>query len=256
MRAIAMDDDSRQATCAPAAVENREFCTNEELFPRMRAVLKKAMEAPSQRLAQVVLLLMKDLSWHQNRIHALVFEDNILPRVIATMETAGQDEATVYAVLAVLRKFCFSDDMKLMIVFDTECLPWCMSAIKKHTKHERIMEQAFGLLSNISLRQPKIAELLANKYELLAVCHTVLHNHPHSPNLLRTVVQAIRNISRVDETAEALRESIVIEELRDVIVEHKDAPGWRDVVAISRQFLRELREDQGLTERPQFNEYY
>merc|ERR1712098_558112 len=198
--------------------------------------------------------MRKDLCWHQDRIHQLVFDDGILPRVIATMETAGQDEPTVFAVLAVLRKFCFSDDMKRMVVFETSALPWCLSGIRKHTKHERIMEQAFGLLSNISLRMPKIAELLHEKHDVLSVCHTVLHTHRQAPNLLRTVVQCVRNLSRVEEARESVCDSIIIEELRDLVTENKADPKWRDVVNITKQLLRELREDKGIVDRPQYNE--
>jgi len=39
-------------------------------------------------------------------------------------------------------------------------------------------------------------------------------------------------------------------------VKHKENPKWRDTVEITKQFLRELREDVGLRDAPQFNEFY
>merc|ERR1712093_724744 len=247
LKSLTTDDDNRQLSCVPSAVENREHCTDEQHFPRMRKVLVRAMENPSHQLAQVVLLVMKGMSWHQNRIHALVFEDKILPNVIKTMHAAGQDEAVVRAVLVVLRQFCFSDDMKKMVVFDyPDCLPWVVSAIKKNTKNVRILEQAFGLYSNLALRMPKIAQHLAENCDLLSLAHTVMHQHNSNPSLLRTVVQSMRNISKVEEVLNQIMESILLDDLRELVVQHKDDPKWRDAVEISKTFLRELRQDEGL----------
>jgi hypothetical protein len=257
LKSLTTDDDNRQLSCVPSAVENREHCTDEQHFPRMRKVLVSAMDNPSPQLAQVVLLVMKGMSWHQNRIHALVFEDKVLPKVIKTMHAAGQDVDTVYAVLVVLRQFCFSDDMKKIVAFDEpDCLPWCVSAIKKHTKNTRILEQAFGLFSNLALKMPKIAQHLAENCDLLSIAHTVMHMHPNNANLLRTVVQSMRNISKVEEVLNAIMESILLDDLRDLVLQHKDDPAWRDAVEISKTFLRELREDKGLRAAPQWNEFY
>merc|ERR1711869_168958 len=216
-----------------------------------------AMTEPSPAMAQVVLPLMKDMCWNQTKIHQLVFEDNILPLVLAAMQMAGtSEEAVVKAVLIVLRQFCFSDDMKKLVAYDEKFLPWSVAAVKTYSHIKGILEQAFGLFSNLCLKMPTIAEHLTEKCELLSLAHVTMHKHPEAPSLLRTVVQTVRNISKVESVLESIKESIIIEELRDIIVKQRDNPKWRDTVEISKQFLRELREDTGLRDAPQFNEYY
>jgi len=257
LRSLTSDDDHRQLSCAPSAVQNREFCADEHTFPIMRKILRAAMTEPSPAIAQVVLPLMKDACWNQTKIHQLVFEDNILPLVLATMEKAGtSDEPVVKAVLIVLRQFCFSDDMKKLVAYDKKFLPWSLAAVKTYSHNKGVLEQAFGLFSNLTLKMPAIAELLTEKCELLSIAHVTMHKHPETPTLLRTVVQTVRNISKVEHVLESIKESVIIEELRDIIVKQKDNPKWRDTVEITKQFLRELREDVGLRDAPQHNEFY
>jgi hypothetical protein len=247
----------RQLSCAPSAVQNREFCADEENFPIMRKILRAAMTEPSPAIAQVVLVLMKDMCWNQTKIHQLVFEDKILPLVLAAMQMAGtSEERVVKAVLIVLRQFCFSDDMKKLVAYDEKFLPWSVAAIKTYSHNKGVLEQAFGLFSNLCLKMPAIAEHLTEKCELLSLAHITMHKHPDTPTLLRTVVQTVRNISKVETVLESIKESVILEEMKDIIVKHKDNPKWRDTVEIAKQFLRELREDNGLRDAPQWNEYY
>merc|ERR1711959_357536 len=120
----------------------------------------------------------------------LVFEDKILPKVLAAMQMAGtSEEAVVKAVLIVLRQFCFSDDMKKLVAYDKKFLPWSVAAIKTYTHNKGILEQAFGLFSNLCLKMPAIAEHLTEKCELLSLAHITMHKLPDTPTLLRTVVQ-------------------------------------------------------------------
>jgi hypothetical protein len=257
LKSLTSDDDNRQLSCAPSAVQNREFCADGENFDIMRKILCAAMKDPSSAIAQVVLVLMKDMCWNQTKIHQLVFEDKILPLVLATMEKAGTtEEPVVKAVLIVLRQFCFSDDMKKLVAYDEKFLPWSLAAVKTYSHNKGVLEQAFGLFSNLTLKMPAIAELLTEKCELLSIAHITMHKHPETPTLLRTVVQTVRNISKVEHVLESIKESIIIEELRDIMVKQKDNPKWRDTIEITKQFLRELREDTGLRDAPQFNEYY
>merc|ERR1712072_910150 len=216
-----------------------------------------AMTEPSPAIAQVVLPLMKDACWNQTKIHQLVFEDDILPLVLAAMARAGtSEEPVVKAVLIVLRQFCFSDDMKKLVAYDKKFLPWSLAAGKTYSHNKGVLEQAFGLFSNLTLKMPAVAEMLTEKCELLSLAHQTMHKHPESPTLLRTVVQTVRNISKVETVLESIKESVIIEELRDIIVKQKDNPKWRDTVEITKQFLRELREDVGLRDAPQHNEFY
>jgi hypothetical protein len=257
LRSLTSDDDHRQLSCAPSAVQNREFCADKENFVLMRKIIRGAMTEPSPTIAQVVLPLMKDMCWNQTKIHELVFEDNILPLVLAAMEMAGTtEEPVVKAVLIVLRQFCFSDDMKKLVAYDEKFLPWSVAAVKTYTHNRGVLEQAFGLFSNLCLKMPAIAEHLTEKCELLSLAHITMHKHPNAPTLLRTVVQTVRNISKVESVLESIKESVIIEELRDIVVKEKDNPKWRDTVEITKQFLRELREDVGLRDAPQCNEYY
>jgi len=256
LRILATDDDVRQCTCVPSAVENREYVSNEESFPRLRRIISRAFEDPTPALARVVLVMMKDVCWHQDRIFALVYEDKILPKIERTMKTAGDSQNTVYAVLVLFRQFCFSDKMKSVVTFDTQVLPWVIKAVKKYTQNDRVMEQAFGLFSNLMIRMPKVTSHIVQNFDILSLSHTVLNQHKNNPQLLRTVVQSIRNCSKDEEVALTIKDSVVIDELRELVLAHREHPQWRDVIEISRQFLRELRLDEGIALAPKWNEYY
>merc|ERR1711904_741860 len=89
---------------------------------------------------------------------------------------------------------------------------------KTYSHNKGVLEQAFGLFSNLCLKMPAIAEHLTEKCELLSLAHITMHKHPDSPSLLRSVVQTVRNISKVEHVLESIKESVIIEELRDNFV--------------------------------------
>lgn len=264
LRAVASDDDSRQSTCAPAAVENREFLTctmgpDGGRWRTTRNVIVLAMAGtPSRPLAEAALGIIKEVCWAQDKIFQLVYEDGILPRILALTKREDYAESMAKMVMIVLRQFCFSDEMKTLCAFETDALTWTCAMVKRHTQNEKLCEQAFGLFSNMTIRMPDVAAHLAdeNRYDVLSMAHTILHTHPNSPDMLRTVVQTIRNLSKVPDALASIQESVLLDELRELVASHREDPKWRDVLEISKQFLRELRSDDGLRNAPQYNEYY
>ena len=51
--------------------------------------------------------------------------------------------------------------------YDKKFLPWSLAAVKTYSHNKGVLEQAFGLFSNLTLKMPAIAELLTEKCELL-----------------------------------------------------------------------------------------
>lgn len=262
LRSVTSDDDTRQSTCAPSAVENREFLTctmgeNGGRWKRTRNVIVAAMDEPSRPLAEAVLGIIKEVCWAQDKIFQLVYEDGLMPKILAQTKREDYAESLSKMVLIVLRQFCFSDEMKKMVAFETDALAWTVQTIKRYSANEGLCEQAFGLFANMTIRMPAICELLAGEqYDMLDMAHTIFHTHGSSPSMVRTAVQTIRNLSKVPEANERIKESIVIDELRELVAEHRQDPKWRDSVEISKQFLRELRLDDGLRDAPKYNDYY
>ena len=113
LRTLVTDDDMRgMENMVPSAVENRDYCCNRVNFPKVREVvvgsfrglkeeIDKATGGDASKMAssgkesplsalqwyrlEGVLLLMKEVGCHQERIHKFVFEDNVLPLIKDTL---------------------------------------------------------------------------------------------------------------------------------------------------------------------------
>ena len=59
-----------------------------------------------------ILLMLKEVGCHQERIHKFVFEDNLLPLIKEVLCYRNAPVTIVRASIYVLRQFAFSDDMK------------------------------------------------------------------------------------------------------------------------------------------------
>lgn len=98
---------------------------------------------------------MKEVGCHQDRIHKFVFEDNVLPLIKDTL-THGH-VSIVRACLYVLRQFAFSDHMKdLFTQSEAEITRSTFVCVKKYTDDAKVIGEAFGLFSNLTLRKPEV----------------------------------------------------------------------------------------------------
>uniref|UniRef100_A0A7S4Q8P8 Protein HGH1 homolog n=1 Tax=Alexandrium monilatum TaxID=311494 RepID=A0A7S4Q8P8_9DINO len=264
LRTLLSDDDPRQASCVPSAVENRERAVRDEHFPAYRQAVETALgcEATGRwapRLREQALLLLRELACRQDRIQELALGPNGA-RLLRTCEAAlaEGDARVVRAGLAVTRALAFSDELKELVAVESNLALRCVAAVHSHVESPAICEQGFGLFANLTMRKPHIATRLNSvDVRVLAVGQLVLARYIERPNVVRSVLQTVRNVATQDEAAALeLRESDILEEMRKLVVTHEGNEKWRSPVEIARQCLREFRADDGLQKAAQYNEYY
>jgi len=267
LRTLLSDDDTRQASCVPSAVENRERAVNDEHFPAYKMAAERALacsfgtdgtqlSTPLLRLREQALLLLREISCRQDRIHELVFGAGLLPTIEASLKLG--DERIVRASLAVIRAFAFSDELKEQLAVESDVVLRCVTAVHQHVTCPAICEQGFGLFANVTMRKPHIAARLNGPdIRVLAVGQLVLSHHRGKPNVVRSVYQTMRNVATQDEAAALeVKESDLLEEMRKLVVEREGDAKWRSSVEIAKQCLREFRADEGLRKAAQYNEFY
>merc|ERR1712151_1032856 len=134
----------------------------------------------------------------------------------------------------------------------------CVAAAREHMSCGPIVEQAFGLFANLTMRKPHIATRLnAAEFRVVAVGQLVLAQYRSNPNVVKSVLQTLRNVAKQDDAAALeVKESDLFEEMRKLVAEHQDDGKWRSPVEIAKQFLREFRADDGLRKAAEFNDYY
>jgi len=260
-RCLVCDDDPRQATCMPSAVENREWAVGDDGFPRVREAIERAFALkddarPLLRLREQAMLLLKEVSCREDKIHEFIYDAGMLPRIETSLDIG--DERMVRASLSVIRAFGFADDIKEQLAVESNVALRCVEAVQRHVGVPTICEQGFGLFANLTMRKPHIATLLNGpKYRVVAVGQVVLQRHVARPGVVRSVIQTARNVATQDEAAGLeVRESGLLEELRRLVCEHEEEASWRSPVEIAKQFLREFRADDGVRKAAQYNEYY
>mmetsp|Transcript_71476 Transcript_71476/g.155255 ORF Transcript_71476/g.155255 Transcript_71476/m.155255 type:complete len:494 (+) Transcript_71476:72-1553(+) len=261
LRCLLCDDDSRQASCVPSAVENRELAVNDKNFSTYRKAVERALfleaSGPAQlRLREQAMLLLREISCRQDRIHELVFEAKLLPSIEDAL--GNGDERVVRASLAVIRAFAFSDDLKEQLAVLSNVAAQCVVAVRRHFEHPSICEQAFGLFANLTMRKSHIASKLNGpEFRVIAVGFMVLEKHKQKPTTVRSVLQTIRNVATQDEAAALeVKESELFSEMQELVVEKQGNDKWRSPVEIAKQFLREFREDEGIRKPAAWNEFY
>eukprot|EP00397_Hematodinium_sp_SG-2012_P031087 GEMP01032971.1.p1 GENE.GEMP01032971.1~~GEMP01032971.1.p1 ORF type:complete len:462 (+),score=95.76 GEMP01032971.1:48-1433(+) len=283
LRVLACDDDTRQATCAPSAVENRDYLANEDHFPRIRKFVRKHVKDPdvSPTLLEGLLFLLKEVGCNQNRIRDLVLYDDVLPKVRECLEKGS--ESLVRASLFVLRQFAFSDDIKDMLI-EQNVHVMVLSALKKYTSNRAIVEQSFGLFANMTMRKPAIAQTLYEEpNRIVPVAQVILDTHQGKPNVIKTVLSTLRNVAKQsEECAQEIRDQEIFNYMRNLVTDMKcivitsrtsskdlidhcgkldaqkdNVRQWQTVCDICKQFLREFREDtEDIRDAAKYNKYY
>lgn len=262
LRCLVSDDDTRQATCMPSAVENRDRMIDEKVFPEVRGLILQALALedvagqPLLRLREQAMLVLKELSCREDRIHSLVFGGKLLARVASSLDVG--DERVVRACLALIRAFGFADEVKEQLVMESDVVQRCSAAVRHHPGSAAICEQAFGLFANVTMRKPHIAARLAGPdYKIVATADMVLERHRGNPNVSRSIIQTLRNVAtQVEAAALEVKESDLFNELRDLVRNHGADDKWHSSVEIAKQFLREFREDGAIRTGAQYNEFY
>lgn len=226
------------------------------------------MDALSWWRLEGTLLILKEVGCAQKRIHMFVLEDNVLPLLRDSLKIGGEN--IVRACLFVLRQFAFSDDMKELFAMETETAQATLKTLKKYSDKLPIVEQAFGLFSNLTLRKPHIAEHLNKEpNRIVAIGQLILQRHLHEPNVVKTVLCTLRNVSKaVPDAGTELVESGFFDVVRQIYFDHfvegggararsmQEAQKWIPVLDICKQFLREFRLDDGIRKAAVHNEYY
>jgi len=275
LRTLCCDDDNRRVASEggaelvrigdPAAVENRRKLSDEERFPRLRKLVNAAMSfepEPPKDLLEATLLLMKESCNGEEQINCLVKEDGMLTKVRKFLTAYAQlpeaeSDTVVRCCVFLLRQFAFSDDLKEMIGFETDLASVVIMVVRQRMKSVAIVEQAFGLFSNIVLRKLHIAEkLYAEPNRLALVAQVVLSQYKDHVGVVKTVLQTLRNLSKVEGCVEEMRDNEIFEQMRQLVRERRGDAKWKDPVEISLRFLAEYREDEGVRNATKYNEYY
>jgi len=262
-RALIVDDDTRKAECTPAALENREVVLSEEVYPKVKEAVKRALdctktgEGPSLvRLHEQGLLLLREIARGPERIQELAKPSTkLMPFVRAGLDS--EDPRVVRAAMSVLRAFAFCEDVRDELSLSCETQNY-VRALRRHLSTPVVCEQTFGLIGNLTMRNPAMASFLNDgNHEIVSLGQLVLNTHPDRPDVTKSVVQLLWSVARQNEKALAeVRELEMFPTLRKIAGEHREEKRWQGAVDATMQFLREFREDEGLQRKAVYNDFY
>lgn len=263
-RTLVTDDDPRKAECEPAAVENREVALSDAGFPFVATAIERALglvkasEKLPVKLLEQTLLLLREVARRQDLIQMLAIDTKYLT-LVQEMSLQSADARIVRAGLSVLRAFVVDDAVRDDFGLMGDGPQQCLAAVKNHIGTPAVCEQGFGLFANLTLRKSSIAASLnAGAPGIVAMAGVVLVKHRERADVMRSVVQAVRNVAAQDESAsKEVAASDIFEEVRGIVKRHEGGEArWRAAVDVARQFLREFRQDEGMEKASQYNKYY
>jgi len=271
---LCKDDDPRQPSCVPTAVENRDGVGKSD-FPELRRICRRAIELygehehVGQKCCDVVFPLLKDTSNHHLKIGDLVRKDKMLQTAVYLCKFWNErgGEVGVKSTLAFIRHIAMVDvpkgttisrdmvgeDMKEYLANDCEFLKIFFRILKVNMNgSERVTEQCFGLLSNMVLRKEHIALNFVHQYELIDNCRLALFKFgTKSPIIIKTVLQVLLNIGQIEECCKLMEDDVIYAKAREVF-EHAEAEfkgsgneKWRDAYDKCKRFLTAQREEVG-----------
>ncbi|CAK9022883.1 unnamed protein product [Durusdinium trenchii] len=258
LRSLVVDDDNRKSECMPSALENREVLLTEEMYQRVRTVLQETSQIPGQsvKLTEQTLLLLREIARGQERIQELAKPSSkLLPYVRNSL--ASTEARLVRAALSVLRAFAFCEDVRDELSLSCETKGY-VEAVRTQLAAPVVCEQGFGLLANLTLRNPAMASFLNDAdHQIISLGQLVLQKHTDRPDVAKSVIQLFWSVSRQNPKALAeVRESEMFLALRKLVADHQEDQRWHSAVEVTRQFLREFREDDGVQKKPVYNEFY
>ena len=257
LRSLVVDDDPRKSECMPSALENREVLLSEEIYPKVQAIVKSASKMTPQpmKLTEQTLLLLREIARGQERIQELAKPSQMMPYVRKAL--ASSEARVVRAALAVLRAFAVSEDVRDELSLSCETKGY-VQAVREHLGTPVVCEQGYGLLANLTLRNPAMASFLNDtEHQVISLGQLVLEKHPERPDVAKSVIQLLWSVSRQNPKALAeVREAEIFVALRKMVGEHENEQRWHGAVEVARQFLREFREDEGVQKKPVYNEFY
>jgi hypothetical protein len=262
LRTLFTDDDSRKSASEPSAVENREVALSDDGFPFLGIAVERALnladatEKPLLRLREQALLLLREMARRQDFVKTLALDAKLLPRVQATLKL--DDARVVRASLSVMRAFCAVEEVRDEIGLMSDGAYECIVAVQKHLGTPVVCEQGFGLFANLTIRKsPIAAKLNEGERSIVSVAKQVMLQHASRADVMRQVVQSMRNVAMQDEAASTeMKECDIFEHVRQLVKEHEGDARWHATVDISRQFLREFREDAGMEKKAVYNKFY
>jgi len=261
LRSLVVDDDTRKAEIAPSALENRELLLGDELYPEVKRVVQNACQLSQHhpqivKLGEQALLLLREIARGQDRIQEIAKPSNkLLAFVQKSMESS--EPRIVRAAMAVLRAFALCEDVRDELSLSCETCRY-VQAIQRHLAIPVVCEQGFGLLANLTLRNPAMASFLNDtEHQVVSLGQQVLQRHSDRPDVTKSVMQLLWSVARQNTKALGeVRELELFVAMRSIVTEHQTDPRWHDAVEVVRQFLREFREDAGVQRKAIYNDYY
>lgn len=261
LRSLVVDDDTRKAEIAPSALENRELLLSDDLYPEVKRVVQNACQLSQHhlqivKLGEQALLLLREIARGQDRIQEIAKPSNkLLAFVQKSLESS--EPRIVRAAMGVLRAFALCEDVRDELSLSCETCRY-VQAIQRHLATPVVCEQGFGLLANLTLRNPAMASFLNDTHhQVVSLGQQVLQKHSDRPDVAKSVIQLLWSVARQNTKALGeVRELELFVAMRSIVTEHQTDPRWHDAVEVGRQFLREFREDAGVQKKAIYNDYY
>jgi len=260
LRSLVVDDDSRKADCEPAAVQNREVLLSQEVYPEVKMIVQQACQLSQEqshvKIAEQALLMLREIARGQERIQDLARPScKLLSFVQKSLESS--EPRILRGALGVLRAFALCEDVRDELSLSCETLRYA-KAIRQHLATPVVCEQGFGLLANLTMRNPAMASFLNDSdHQIVSLGQQVIQKHVDRPDVAKSVIQLLWSVARQNPKAAAeVRELELFVAMRRMVSQHEGEQRWHGAVEASRQFLREFREDQGIQKQAVYNDYY
>ncbi|KAF4727279.1 hypothetical protein FOZ62_001664 [Perkinsus olseni] len=284
MKALIIDDDKLAKN--PAHVWARELCCDENHLTNTRVVLRIMKDIGAKgnsRMTEVLALLLREfsnttdnakilanpdgddfLSWAVDVLHG-GFED-LTPstEMLKTMRTAS----------SFVRQIAFIDDLKGVvceILVSKELLPlmteWIGHLHDEDAEKDAsdviksgIADNVFGIIANITMRQPDIAERLSESFDMASLIKlSIAAYSKKSARTEKQILQVLNNLLRSPKSRTKCIEGALLddvawhwandwEEMRLYDKKTSKSIGWGEVSDLAQRILIESRHESTIIE--------
>ncbi|KAF4660849.1 hypothetical protein FOZ61_007950 [Perkinsus olseni] len=284
MKALIIDDDKLAKN--PAHVWARELCCDENHLTNTRIVLRRMKDIGAKgnsRMTEVLALLLREfsnttdnakilanpdgddfLSWAVDVLHG-GFED-LTPstEMLKTMRTAS----------SFVRQIAFIDDLKAVvcgILVSKELLPlmteWIGHLHEEDAEKDAsdviksgIADNVFGIIANITMRQPDITERLSESFDMASLIKlSIAAYSKKSARTEKQILQVLNNLLRSPKSRSKCIEGALLddvawhwandwEEMRLYDKKTSKSIGWGEVSDLARRILIESRQESTIIE--------
>ncbi|KAF4670854.1 hypothetical protein FOL47_001799 [Perkinsus chesapeaki] len=284
MKALIIDDDKLAKN--PAHVWARELCCDENHLTNTRVVLRRMREIGedgNQQMTEVLALLLREfsnttdnakvlanpagddfLSWAIDVLHAGFEDFHPTTELLKTMRTTS----------SFVRQVAFIDDLKLVvseILISKALLPLMTEWIGRlHNEGEEkdsnemiksgIADNVFGIIANITMRQPEIVERLSESFDMMSLIKLSIGAYSKkSARTEKQILQVLNNFLRSPKSRNKCIEGKLLDDvawhwandwdkMRLFDKKKSKAIGWSEVYELAQRILIETRHESTAVE--------